>query len=52
MPDMLRGKYQYFTEAPLDSLRAAGIHLPFTPINHEIATYVRYLSSDDRYRWR
>jgi ADP-L-glycero-D-manno-heptose 6-epimerase len=50
MPDALRGKYQYFTEAPLETLRAAGYFQPFTPIRTAVANYVRYLSSDDRYR--
>jgi ADP-L-glycero-D-manno-heptose 6-epimerase len=50
MPETLRGKYQYFTEAPLDGLRAAGFRRPVTPMRQSVAAYVRYLASDDRYR--
>ena len=50
MPETLRGKYQYFTEAPLANLQAAGFRRPFTPMRHAVASYVRYLASEDRYR--
>jgi ADP-L-glycero-D-manno-heptose 6-epimerase len=50
MPETLRGKYQYFTEAPLATLRAAGYRRPVTPMRDAVAAYVRYLASDDRYR--
>jgi ADP-L-glycero-D-manno-heptose 6-epimerase len=50
MPDMLRSKYQYFTEAPLASLRAAGYAKPFTPVGPAVARYAGYLSSSDPYR--
>lgn len=50
MPEALRSKYQYFTEAPLTALRAAGYDAAFTPIGPAVATYVRYLSGSDRYR--
>ncbi len=50
MPEGLRSKYQYFTEAPLESLRAAGYRAAFTPIGPAVASYVRYLSGGDRYR--
>ena len=50
MPETLRGKYQYFTEAPLANLHAAGYRRPFTPMRAAVAAYVRYLASDDRYR--
>lgn len=50
MPEMLREKYQYFTQAPLDSLRAAGYSAPFTPVAPAVARYVKYLSGSDRYR--
>ena len=50
MPETLRGKYQYFTEAPLINLHAAGYRRPFTPMREAVAAYVRYLANDDRYR--
>jgi ADP-L-glycero-D-manno-heptose 6-epimerase len=50
MPEALRGKYQYFTEAPLAHLRGAGYRRPFMPMRDAVAAYVRYLSSDDRHR--
>ena len=51
MPDDLRGKYQYFTEAPLDRLRAAGFTRPTTKLEDGVADYVRnFLSADDPFR--
>lgn len=52
MPEDLRGKYQYFTEARLDRLRAAGFARPATTLEDGVADYVRnFLSNaDDPYR--
>ncbi len=50
MPETLREKYQYFTQAPLDSLRTAGYSAAFTPVVPAVARYVKYLSGSDRYR--
>jgi ADP-L-glycero-D-manno-heptose 6-epimerase len=51
MPADLAPKYQYFTEARMDRLRAAGYIRPFTPLEPGIADYVRhYLDMLDRYR--
>ncbi len=48
MPDDLRGKYQYFTEARLDRLRAAGFTRAATALEDGVADYVRnYLSNAD-----
>ncbi|MCW5736445.1 MAG: ADP-glyceromanno-heptose 6-epimerase [Enhydrobacter sp.] len=47
MPDALRDRYQYHTEAVLDGLRGAGYAGQFTSIEHAVADYVSYLSSDD-----
>jgi ADP-L-glycero-D-manno-heptose 6-epimerase len=48
MPQSLRGKYQYFTEARMDRLRSAGYDRPFTSLEEGISTYVRnYLAADD-----
>lgn len=50
MPENLRGKYQYFTEARMDRLRSAGYDRPFTSLEEGISTYVRnYLAADDPY---
>ena len=51
MPAEIRDRYQYFTEARMDRLRAAGYAKPFTPLEEGVARYVRdYLSADDPYR--
>ena len=40
MPEHLRGKYQYFTEAQMQKLRAAGCDVPITPIGEAVRDYV------------
>jgi ADP-L-glycero-D-manno-heptose 6-epimerase len=51
MPEALRPHYQYFTEARLDRLRAAGYDRPFTGLEQGIAAYVQgYLDTADPYR--
>ncbi len=40
MPDELRGKYQYFTEAKMDKLRGAGYRKRFTPVDEAVRAYV------------
>ena len=51
MPPAIRDKYQYFTEAKMDRLMAAGYPGPMTPLEEGIADYVtRYLSQPDPYR--
>jgi ADP-L-glycero-D-manno-heptose 6-epimerase len=50
-PEAIRAKYQYFTEARLDRLRAAGYEKPTTPLEEGVARYVRnYLLAEDPYR--
>jgi ADP-L-glycero-D-manno-heptose 6-epimerase len=50
MPIEMRARYQYFTEARMDRLRAAGFARPFTTIEQGIGLYVeRYLSQSDIY---
>jgi len=50
-PPEIRDKYQYFTEARMDRLRAAGYDRPFTPLEEGVTTYVRdFLHTDDPYR--
>ena len=49
MPLSLRGKYQYYTRAEMQRLRAAGYQQPFTALEDGIARYVRdHLSRQDR----
>jgi ADP-L-glycero-D-manno-heptose 6-epimerase len=51
MPPAIRDKYQYFTEAKMDRLRAAGYEKPMTPLEEGIDDYVRrFLSQPDPYR--
>ena len=51
MPADLRGKYQYFTEAPLERLRAAGFSAPMTTLEDGVGRYVRdFLMRDDPHR--
>lgn len=50
MPEVLRGKYQYFTQANMAKLRAAGYHEPFTPLEEGLRLYVQeYLMKEDPY---
>lgn len=50
MPESLRSKYQYFTEARMDRLRAAGYDKPLTTLEDGVAAYVRdYLLREDPY---
>jgi ADP-L-glycero-D-manno-heptose 6-epimerase len=49
MPLSLRGKYQYYTRAEMQRLRAAGYQQPFTALEDGIERYVRdHLSRQDR----
>lgn len=41
MPEKLKGAYQYFTEADMTKLRAAGYNKVFTPLHDGILDYVR-----------
>jgi ADP-L-glycero-D-manno-heptose 6-epimerase len=50
-PISIRDKYQYFTEARMERLAAAGYHAPFHSLEEGVADYVRnYLAADDPYR--
>lgn len=40
MPEQLRGKYQYFTEAKMEKLRAAGYTAPFASLEEGVKDYV------------
>lgn len=50
-PIELRSRYQYFTEARMERLRAAGYDRPFATLEDGVGVYVaRYLAAADRYR--
>jgi ADP-L-glycero-D-manno-heptose 6-epimerase len=50
MPDDLKGKYQYFTEAGMGKLRAAGYEHPFHTLEEGVRDYVQnYLMQADAY---
>ena len=50
-PEAIRDRYQYFTEAKMARLRAAGYDRPFTELEVGIARYVRdFLFRPDPYR--
>lgn len=50
-PDDLRDHYQYFTQADLSKLRAAGYSAPFADVDEGVGHYVRsYVGTDDPYR--
>lgn len=51
MPESIRDKYQYFTQAEMGRLTAAGYPHPFTGLEDGVGDYVRaYLSRPDSYR--
>lgn len=41
MPEVLKGKYQYFTQADITKLRATGYTRPMTPLADAVADYVK-----------
>lgn len=50
-PERLRDRYQYFTEARMEKLRAAGCAHRFRALEDAVASYVRdYLAGNDPYR--
>ncbi len=50
-PEDIRDKYQYFTEANMSKLRAAGYNKAFTSLEDGVARYVRdFLAAADPYR--
>lgn len=49
-PVAIRDRYQYFTQARMDRLRAAGYTRPFTSLEDGVADYVKtYLAAPDPY---
>lgn len=50
MPDDLKGKYQYFTQADMNKLHAAGYDRPFRSLEDGVRDYVQnYLMQPDPY---
>ena len=50
-PENIRDRYQYFTEADMSRLRAAGYDRPFTSLEDGVAEYVNgFLNAADRFR--
>lgn len=50
LPENLIGHYQYFTEAKMEKLKAAGYQKPFTSLEDGIKDYItRYLENSDPY---
>ncbi len=50
-PEEIRGNYQYFTQAEMGRLRAAGYGAPFLSLEDGVADYVaNHLGQDDPYR--
>jgi ADP-L-glycero-D-manno-heptose 6-epimerase len=45
MPEAIRARYQYFTQADMSKLRAAGYNAPFRTVAEGVADYVRALSA-------
>jgi len=49
LPEILRDKYQYFTEADVTKLRKAGYVKPFVALDEAVADYVSYLKNKSFY---
>ena len=41
MPETIRDKYQYFTEAKIEKLRSTGYTQPITPLGEAVRDYVQ-----------
>ena len=51
MPQQLSGKYQYYTQADMTKLRAAGYDKPFTELEEGVRRYVQdFMATEDPYR--
>lgn len=51
MPEDLKNKYQYFTEADMTKLRKAGYDKPFTELEEGVRQYVQlFMAQQDQYR--
>ena len=51
MPPEMRDQYQYFTQARMERLRAAGYRRPFASLEEGVTDYVTgFLATADPYR--
>ncbi len=51
MPQELQGKYQYFTQADMSKLRAAGYDKPMTELEEGVRQYVQdFMATEDPYQ--
>jgi ADP-L-glycero-D-manno-heptose 6-epimerase len=48
MPEVLQGKYQYFTEAEMGKLRAAGYRKAIQSLEEGVAAYIPYLEKEEQ----
>ncbi len=48
-PVDIRDKYQYYTQAEMDKLRAAGYEAPFTSLEDGVGDYVKNYLGPQRY---
>jgi ADP-L-glycero-D-manno-heptose 6-epimerase len=46
MPDQLKGKYQYFTQADMTKLKNAQYPKPFTSLEAAVKDYAGYLKDE------
>jgi ADP-L-glycero-D-manno-heptose 6-epimerase len=50
MPEFLRNQYQYFTQAEMKKLKAAGCPVKFSSLEYSVRDYVvNYLQKADPY---
>jgi ADP-L-glycero-D-manno-heptose 6-epimerase len=49
LPEHLREKYQYFTEAKMDKIKKAGYNIPVTSLEDGVADYVKKYLLDQQY---
>jgi len=45
MPEVLKDKYQYFTQADIGKLRSAGYSKQFTPLDEAVREYIAFLEN-------
>jgi ADP-L-glycero-D-manno-heptose 6-epimerase len=51
MPEALRSRYQYFTEADMTKLKSVGMKFDFLALENAVEDYLQsYLLREDRYR--
>lgn len=49
MPEDIRDKYQYFTEANMKKLSDAGYHHPFSSLESGVTDYVQHYLSENKF---